>query len=186
MVTPVRVSPLNNAWCTGAAPRYLGSREAWTFTLPNFGISSTASGIIWPNAATTIASGDICSTSSMNSSERTVSGWWTGTPASRATCFTGEALSSRLRPAGRSGRVTTPINLCLDPSSAFKVGTAKPAVPMNKTRILNAFLTCNTEHSTPNLERHARHPASESGRSKFNVQALIDPSGDSSVSSSVT
>ena len=41
----------------GAAPRYLGSSEPWTFTLPRRGMASTSSGRILPYATTAKTSG---------------------------------------------------------------------------------------------------------------------------------
>ena len=60
MVTPVSFSPLRMAQLMGAAPRYLGSREEWTFTHPSGGSSKISTGKIRPYAATTIISGFSC------------------------------------------------------------------------------------------------------------------------------
>ena len=48
VVTPVRVSPFTMAQFIGAAPRYLGSREACKLIQPSFGTGSNLAGIIWP------------------------------------------------------------------------------------------------------------------------------------------
>ena len=48
MDTPVSVSPFRTAHCTGALPRYWGSRETWRLMQPNFGMSSTAWGRMQP------------------------------------------------------------------------------------------------------------------------------------------
>ncbi len=47
-VTPVTASPFSSAAWMGEAPRYFGSREAWTLMQPKRGISSTAFGRILP------------------------------------------------------------------------------------------------------------------------------------------
>lgn len=38
-VTPVLRTPSQSALCTGAAPRYFGSKDGWMLTVPLFGIS---------------------------------------------------------------------------------------------------------------------------------------------------
>ena len=48
VLTPVTSSPFSTAHCIGAAPRYLGRSEPWTFTLPRRGMASTSSGSILP------------------------------------------------------------------------------------------------------------------------------------------
>jgi len=53
-------SPLIIAQFIGAAPLYLGSREAWIFTQPNSGRWIISDGRILPYAATTIAEGFNC------------------------------------------------------------------------------------------------------------------------------
>jgi hypothetical protein len=46
VVTPVVFSPFRIAQAIGAAPRYLGNREAWTLIAPHFGICNKAFGKI--------------------------------------------------------------------------------------------------------------------------------------------
>ena len=48
VVTPDFSSPFRTAHCMGAAPRYLGSSEPCTFTLPSLGMARTSSGRILP------------------------------------------------------------------------------------------------------------------------------------------
>ena len=48
METPVSASPSSTAHWMGAAPRYLGSRDAWTLMEPYFGTSRSFWGRIWP------------------------------------------------------------------------------------------------------------------------------------------
>ena len=48
METPVSASPFSTAHCTGALPRYFGSRETWRLMQPYFGASSTELGRMQP------------------------------------------------------------------------------------------------------------------------------------------
>ena len=48
METPVSASPFSTAHCTGALPRYLGSRETCRLMQPYFGASSTDFGRMQP------------------------------------------------------------------------------------------------------------------------------------------
>ncbi len=63
-----------------------------------------------------------------------VAGCATGRPCSAASSLTGEARSSRPRPAGRSGCVSTPTTRCRDCNSARSAGSAKCGVPANAIR----------------------------------------------------
>ncbi len=74
VVTPVSFSPSITAHWIGAAPRYLGSRDAWTLTHPRGGISSTSFVRIWPKATTTITSGFSSLRTWTNSGVRTFKG----------------------------------------------------------------------------------------------------------------
>ncbi len=75
VVTPVTGSPLITAHWMGAAPRYLGSREAWTLMQPFGGSSKISFGRIWPKATTTIISGLYPLKYSIHSGSRTLRGW---------------------------------------------------------------------------------------------------------------
>ena len=107
VVTPVTVSPWISAQLTGALPRYLGSREAWTFTVPMRGISSTSWLRIWPKAAVTHRSGANCRRGSTPST-RVLTGWNTGILWAMAHCLTGQKVIFLPRPLGLSGWQKTP------------------------------------------------------------------------------
>ena len=133
VVTPVTASPARMAHWMGAAPRWRGSREAWTLMAPSRGTWSTAAGRIFPYATTTSRSGRqarSCSTTASSSR----SGWSTGMPYSAATALTGGAAGSSPRPWGRSGWVMTPTTRTCRCRSSSRLGTAKAGVPMKTTR----------------------------------------------------
>src|SRR6266571_4230560 len=56
-------------------------------------------------------------------------GWSTSIPREIASRFTGEAAGSRPRPAGRSGRVSTPLTRWRDSKSASRQRAANSGVP---------------------------------------------------------
>src|ERR1700722_6214798 len=60
-----------------------------------------------------------------------LSGWRIGKPHCKADCLMGEETSSRPRPFGRSGCVTTRGTWKPPSTSLSSVGTAKPGVPQN-------------------------------------------------------
>ncbi len=80
VVTPVSVSPVAIAHWIGAAPRNLGSSEAWTFSVPSGAISITERGRIWPKATTTCSCGWSARSWSCVSGSRTRRTCRTGTP----------------------------------------------------------------------------------------------------------
>src|SRR5580658_10265723 len=63
-----------------------------------------------------------------------LSGWVIGRAKRNVDCLTGDATSSRPRPLGRSGWVTTRWILCPAAASFSRVGTANCGVPQ-KTRL---------------------------------------------------
>src|SRR5213076_272761 len=135
VVTPVRVSPFPIAQLIGAAPRYLGSREACKLIQPSLGIGSNFAGIICPYAMITTPSGaSFCSKASV-SGARIFSGWCT---AACAASLTAENETSCPRPRGRSGWVITPtISISGCASRRLSVGTANEGVPQKTIRIIN-------------------------------------------------
>src|SRR5467141_5073051 len=138
VVTPVRVSPFTIAQLMGAAPRYLGSREACRLIQPSFGIGSNLAGIICPYAIITTQSGaSLCSSASV-SAARIFSGWCTVSCAASAVSFTAENDTSCPRPRGRSGCVTALIiSMSGCASRCLSVGTANEGVPQKTIRIIN-------------------------------------------------
>src|ERR1019366_392327 len=77
-----------------------------------------------------MASGEIASSCLRNSALlRIFSGWVTDSPAARAVCFTGGGVSCCVRPAARSGWVTTREISWPAASSASSVATANCGVP---------------------------------------------------------
>ena len=107
VVMPVSVSPRMIAHWMGAAPRYLGSSEAWMLMEPRAGASSTAFGRIWPKATTTARSAANAASRSAQPGSRSRGGCSTGRPAASAASFTGGGVSRWPRCAGRSGWVMT-------------------------------------------------------------------------------
>src|SRR5262245_29075171 len=104
------------------------------FRQPSRGSVSAAAGRINPYATTTIRSGDQSSSALRPSGVRRVAGCAIGSARSAASSLTGEARSSRPRPAGRSGWVSTPTTWWRDSSSARSAGSAKCGVPANAIR----------------------------------------------------
>ena len=135
VVTPVSFSPFMMLQWIGAAPLYLGKREAWTLTQPYLGISKIRWERIWPKATTTIRSGCISSSFAVNSSVLIFSGCSTGRLYSRAAAFTGDGWRLCPRPLGLSGWVTTAM-ISVFSCNTFKHGTAKSGVPINIVLIL--------------------------------------------------
>src|SRR5437879_448227 len=138
VVTPVRVSPFTMAQLMGAAPRYLGSREACRLIQPSFGIGSNLAGIICPYAIITTQSGaSFCSSASV-SAARIFSGSCPGRCAASAVSFTAENETSCPRPRGRSGCVIALIiSMSGCASRCLSVGTANEGVPQKTIRIIN-------------------------------------------------
>jgi hypothetical protein len=133
VVAPVTSSPAQIACCTGAAPRHAGSTEKWRLTQPFVGIARADSGISAPYATTGTQSGSSAARAAWNSGSRGCTGLSTGTPSSSARSPTGEATIRRPRPAGASGRVTTPTRSCADAATASRAGSATSGVPAKTT-----------------------------------------------------
>src|SRR6185369_2665025 len=131
IVTPVSVSPCSMARWIGAAPRYFGRMEPWTFRNPCFGISSSAGGRIFPYATTMPMSGAAARMAS--SPSRIFGGWISGNPSSFAFTATAGDCIFIPRPAGLSGCATTRTISC-SRASASSVGTAKSGVPRKTIR----------------------------------------------------
>jgi K(+)-stimulated pyrophosphate-energized sodium pump len=91
----------------GDAPRYFGSREAWTLRHPFLGNVSIDAGRYWPNDAVTITSGRSSSKAAMSASSRQLVGCISCIPRSFAHKATGGAANLRPLPLGRSGCVIT-------------------------------------------------------------------------------
>ncbi len=135
VVMPVSRSPLMTAHWMGAAPRYFGSKEPWTFTQPRGGMSRMILGRIRPNAVTAIKSGFQARRASRNSGAFIFSGCRMGSRCWRASTLMGEGVKVCPRPFGRSGCVTTPTTWSSDRSKASSDGTAKSGVPMKTIRM---------------------------------------------------
>ncbi len=133
--TPVSVRPSRMAAWMGAAPRSVGSSEAWMFNVPSRGTPIMSLGRMWPYATTTETSGSSAVIRARNPSPRGCSGWSTGMFSRSAISFTGGASTfERERPTGRSGCVTTPTTSKPSPISARSAGVANSGVPQKSTR----------------------------------------------------
>ena len=134
VVTPVSFSPLITAQLMGAAPRYCGSSEPCTLTVPMGGIFQTISGSI--RKATTIC---MSAFNDFNSSTNKGSFSFTGcsifNPFSKAYFFTALSVSFMPLPAGLSGAVTTAAISYPAFTNASKEATANSGVPINTMRI---------------------------------------------------
>jgi len=99
---PVTVSPRATAQLIGAAPRYFGSREAWTLMHPNRGCRGSISAGCGrtPRPRSGRAPRRRCGD---GVGMPRLFGWKTGIPRRRASSFTGGTAIDRPRPAGRSG-----------------------------------------------------------------------------------
>ena len=115
---------------SGAAPRYLGSRDAWILIHPNLGISRMLFGMICPNAATMMMSGARFFSSSTNSGSLTFTGCSTGIPCFSASSFTGVGIIVLPLPFGLSGCVITASTSYPFSASATRGATAKSGVPI--------------------------------------------------------
>ena len=132
-VTPVSVSPRTTAHVMGAAPRYFGRSDAWTFTHPRRGPSSTSRGRMRPYATTSATSACCARTHAPNSPVLSFVGCTTGKPELRARTFTAGGVSVRPRPAGLSGWQTTPTTSAIA-CSASSDGTANAGEPKKRAR----------------------------------------------------
>ena len=134
MVTPVSSAPSSTALCMGAAPLYLGRRDACTFTAAILGISKISFDIICPNAATTKKSGDSNFIFSIKPlSLLIISGSYTSIPRSEAHLLTAVGILLLRLTASfcvMQNGISTPALW-----SASKDGTAKSGLPMNTTFI---------------------------------------------------
>jgi len=101
--TPVMWSPAMMARWMGAAPRHLGSREAWRLKQPNFGASSTSRTRICPKATTTAASRFRARKASISARAFMEAGVRTGMPLLSAKAWTGVGRSACPRPRGFGG-----------------------------------------------------------------------------------
>src|SRR5512145_2625261 len=120
---------------TGAAPRYLGSKEAWRLIQPYGGSASTAGGSKLPYATTTITSGWHAASASTTAAGRRLAGCKMVRWCSRASALTADAAACCPLPRGRSGCVTTAMIWCGEASNVRSVGQANGAVPMKIMRI---------------------------------------------------
>ena len=75
MDTPVWVSPLSTAHCTGAEPRYLGSSDTCRLMQPYRATCSSCGGRMQPYATTTMTSGARLRINSSLEPSRKVRGW---------------------------------------------------------------------------------------------------------------
>src|SRR3569833_646493 len=116
----------------GAAPRYMGSNDAWRLMQPSLCRLSIQGGMIRPYATTRMASGAIASRRPRNSGLSLIfSGCVTSRPVANAVSFTGGGVTCCERPTGRSGCDTTNAISCPAAIKACKVGTANCGVPQN-------------------------------------------------------
>src|ERR1700756_5586499 len=123
----------------GAAPRYLGSKEACELIQPSFGMFRRRAGIIWPYAMMTMASGLASRRNFSDFGVRIFSGWKMGMLADRAVSFTGGKETSWPRPLGRSGWViTATISKSGWARRCLSVGTAKFGVPQKRRRMVHS------------------------------------------------
>ena len=90
----------------GEDPRYLGSKDACTFSTANLGIAKNASDKICPKAAVTMTSGSSALISSSPSLD-TFAYCNTGIPSSCALTLSGDGARLYPRPTGLSRPVTT-------------------------------------------------------------------------------
>ena len=152
VVTPAFFSPSAMHQLIGALPRYFGSSDACTLTVPMGGMSSIRWLRICPNAAVTHRSGLSASIASRPSRRRTFSNWNTGMPCFSAKTFTGQAVSLFPRPLGRSGCVNAPTTSYPLSMSACREGTANSGVPINTIRMLLSppqFASASLSSSSP-------------------------------------
>src|SRR5690554_5837323 len=135
-LTPVSASPARIACWIGAAPRQRGSNDAWIFTQPRAGQSSTHSGSRSPYATTTSRSGGRSSSphSPARAGSASERGCATVSPWANAASFTGGGVSRRPRPAGRSGCVSTSGTRAPAATIASSAGTANAGVPAKAIR----------------------------------------------------
>ena len=126
-VTPVCVSPLTTAHCTGAAPRYLGRRLAWMFHTPSGNMSRISCDNICPKAQVTMRSAP--SERTLSASSRMRAGCKTGIPCPRANVLTGGGVRTPFRPAGLSCCVITATTSYPDSRMLRKGATEKDGVP---------------------------------------------------------
>ncbi len=110
IVMPVQASPQRIAAVTGEAPRWRGSRLAWTFQQPRGASSSSDGRRIRPKAAVTRDRGELAKRSRASPAAWSFGGWKTGMPATRARGArpadppTREPAPLRPRGAGSPGR----------------------------------------------------------------------------------
>src|SRR5690606_13909747 len=132
---PVSAWPARIACRIGAAPRQRGKSDAWMFTHPRAGQSSTHLGRSRPYATTTRRSGGRSSPHSRaTAASASELGCATGSPCASAASLTGGGVSLRPRPAGRSGCVRTSGTCAPAATIASSAGTAKAGVPANAIR----------------------------------------------------
>src|SRR4030042_4365236 len=131
IVRPVKDSLFRIALCMGAAPLYLGKREAWVFIAPHRGITKSSLLRICPNATTMIIAG----AASLIRPQKFVSDTFSGCSAnilfSRASFLTGENAIFFPLPSGLSGCVTTANISCPSLIRDLKDGMANLGVPIN-------------------------------------------------------
>ncbi len=149
VVAPVTSSPAQIACWTGAAPRQAGSAEKCRLTQPWVGMSSADCGSSAPYATTGQQSGASALRASWKSGSRGCSGFRTGTPRAAARSATGEGSSLRPRPAGASGRVTTPTSSWSEAAMASRDGRATSGVPAKTTRIRDPGRWCGAGTAAP-------------------------------------
>ena len=150
IVTPVSFSPAAIAAAMGAAPRYLGSRLAWTFQTPMGKRSSVSCDKICPYAQVTIRSAPTSLRGA--SSSRSFTGCKTGMPRASAACLTGEGVKTRFLPCGLSGWVSTAATPKFS-AMLSNAGTAKSGVPAK-----TIFMICSSRRKQ--IGRRLRPPFS--------------------------
>ena len=138
--TPVSASPFASVHWMGLAPRYLGSSDGCTFSVPHRGTASSGRLRNCPKSATTTTSGSSRAMASTISGDDTASDSIGTIPSSAAARFTLHGSSFFPRPPGRSGCTTTPASTTRsDPCSARSSGHARSPAPSNTTLVFSSM-----------------------------------------------
>jgi hypothetical protein len=94
--TPVLLSPFSRHLGTGAAPRYLGKRLGWIFSVPNLGMDRNLDGKKLPYAAVMQRSGFREVSDSMNAASPAFSGVNTFKPTLQVKILHTECFTRRI------------------------------------------------------------------------------------------
>mmetsp|Transcript_1941 Transcript_1941/g.6100 ORF Transcript_1941/g.6100 Transcript_1941/m.6100 type:complete len:378 (-) Transcript_1941:143-1276(-) len=106
-LTPATESPASRHRCSGAAPRYSGSSDGWTLSVPKRGMSRKRCGRKQPYAAVMQRSGCSSSSRARKASSFALAGVSSSMPRASASVCTGDAVSFIFRPDRAGGCDTT-------------------------------------------------------------------------------